>query len=152
MSLRPRRPTPGSDRPRRSGYTPFLLRLATQLRTLTGWRRWLAAWIAGLTAATAFAPTNIWILLFVSVPAVIWLIDGTFGGDPRHGVRAAAAIGWWFGFGQLLIGLYWIHDALLVEADTYGWLVPFAIVLLPAGLALFGAIACAVARVVIRSS
>jgi apolipoprotein N-acyltransferase len=129
---------------------PFLLRLAIQLRTLTGWRRWLAAGVAGLVTAAAFAPTNIWVMLFVTVPAIIWLIDGTFGGDPRRGIRAAAAIGWWFGFGQLLIGLYWIHDALLVDATTYGWLVPFAIVLVPAGLALFGAIACAVARMLWR--
>ena len=54
----------------------------------------------------------------------------------RARVRAAAA-GWWFGFGYFLFGLFWIGEAFLVEADKFAWLLPFAVTLLPAGLALF---------------
>src|SRR5262249_48452825 len=54
--------------------------------------------------------------------------------------------GWWFGFGYFLAGLYWIGNAFLVDAKTFGWLVPFAVTLMPAGLALFTALGVALAR------
>ena len=62
-------------------------------------------------------------------------------------MRAAAA-GWWFGFGYFLLGLFWIGEAFLVEADKFAWLMPFAVTLLPAGLALFTALAAGAARLV----
>ena len=46
-------------------------------------------------------------------------------------------IGWWFGFGYFLAGLYWVGYAFLVDAKTFGWLLPVAVTALPAGLALF---------------
>ena len=60
-------------------------------------------------------------------------------------MRAATA-GWWFGFGYFLLGLFWIGEAFLVEAEVFAWLLPFAVLLLPAGLALFTALAAAAAR------
>ena len=69
--------------------------------------------------------------------------------DRRAGMRsptlAAAEIGWWFGFGYFLAGLFWIGEAFLVEAETFAVLLPFAVTLLPAGLALFYAAATALA-------
>jgi apolipoprotein N-acyltransferase len=59
----------------------------------------------------------------------------------------AATTGWWFGFGYFVAGLYWIGYAFLVDAPTFGWLLPFAVVGLPAGLALFTAFGVAVARI-----
>ena len=50
---------------------------------------------------------------------------------------AAAEIGWWFGFGYFVPGLFWVGEAFLVEAETFAVLLPFAVTLLPAGLALF---------------
>ncbi len=41
---------------------------------------------------------------------------------------AAAVAGWWFGFGYFLAGLYWIGLAFLVDAKTFGWLLPFAVI------------------------
>jgi apolipoprotein N-acyltransferase len=61
-------------------------------------------------------------------------------------VRSAAVVGWWFGFGYFLAGLYWIGHAFLVDAKTFGWLLPIAVTLLPAGLALFTAFGLALAR------
>ncbi len=59
----------------------------------------------------------------------------------------AARRGWWFGFGHHLLGkLYWITEAILFEADRFWWLVPLAVPATAAGLALFIAAACAVAR------
>ena len=41
---------------------------------------------------------------------------------------AAATAGWWFGFGYFLAGLYWVGNAFLVDAKTFGWLLPFAVI------------------------
>ncbi|MEM9726646.1 MAG: apolipoprotein N-acyltransferase, partial [Pseudomonadota bacterium] len=50
---------------------------------------------------------------------------------------AAARIGWLFGVGYFLPGLLWIGEAFLVEAERFAWMRPFAVTLLPMGLALF---------------
>ncbi|MTD94613.1 apolipoprotein N-acyltransferase [Hyphomicrobium sp. xq] len=87
-------------------------------------------------------------VLFVTLPVLVWLIDGAAAAGPsRRGLflRAASA-GWWFGFGYFLLGLFWIGEAFLVEADKFAWLMPFAVLLLPAGLALFTALAAGAAR------
>lgn len=55
----------------------------------------------------------------------------------------AAVLGFCFGFGQFFTGLIWIGEAFLVEAENFLWALPFAITLLPAGLALFFAAAAA---------
>src|SRR5438128_2961849 len=59
----------------------------------------------------------------------------------------AAVSGWWFGFGYFVAGLYWLGFAFLVDAKTFAWLLPFAVIGLPAGLAFFTALAFAGARV-----
>src|SRR5262245_2474687 len=69
------------------------------------------------------------------------MAGGRFGG-----VLAAAVVGWWFGFGYFLAGLYWVGYAFLVDAKTFGWLLPFAVLLLPAGLAFFSAFGLVLAR------
>jgi apolipoprotein N-acyltransferase len=61
-------------------------------------------------------------------------------------MHRAAVAAWWFGFGYFFCGLYWIGEAFLVEADKFGWALPFAVTLMPAGLALFWAGAAAAAR------
>ncbi|RAI43710.1 apolipoprotein N-acyltransferase, partial [Rhodoplanes roseus] len=61
-------------------------------------------------------------------------------------LAAAAASGWWFGFGYFLAGLYWIGSAFLVDADKFGWLLAPAVLALPAGLAVFMAGGFALAR------
>jgi apolipoprotein N-acyltransferase len=79
---------------------------------------------------------------------LVWLIDGTRE-VPRRGL-AAAEIGWWFGFGYFLAGLFWVGEAFLVEAETFAVLLPFAVTLLPAGLALFYGAAAGLAVLVWR--
>ncbi len=60
--------------------------------------------------------------------------------------RRPALAGWFFGFGYFLVGLYWIGHAFLVDAKTFGWLLPIAVTALPAGLAIFTAAGFALAR------
>jgi apolipoprotein N-acyltransferase len=110
-----------------------------------GWRRWLIAFAAGALSALAMAPLNFWPILFLTFPTLVWLIDGAGAGQWR-GIGGAAATGWWFGFGYFLAGLYWVGFAFLVDAPTFGWLLPFAVIGLPAYLAIFTAFGVAVAR------
>ncbi|GAA3843629.1 apolipoprotein N-acyltransferase [[Pseudomonas] carboxydohydrogena] len=111
-----------------------------------GWRRAAIALAAGAISALAMAPFNAWPVLFITFPVLVWLIDGT--GTGRRGVTSAAIAGWWFGLGYFVAGLYWIGNALLVDADTFAWLLPLAILGLPALLALFMAAGCALARLI----
>ena len=112
-----------------------------------GWKRAAIALVAGALSALAMAPFNAWPALFVSFPVVVWLIDGAGAGRLR-GVPAAAMAGWWFGLGYFVPGLYWIGYAFLVDASTFAWLLPFAILGLPAYLALFTAFGFGLARLV----
>ena len=110
-----------------------------------GWRRLAIAFAAGAVSAAAMAPLSFWPVLFVTFPVLVWLIDGAGAGEWR-GLTGAAATGWFFGFGYFLAGLYWIGFAFLVDAPTFGWLLPIAVVGLPAGLAIFTAFGIALAR------
>src|SRR4051794_28712856 len=58
----------------------------------------------------------------------------------------AALSGWWFGFGYFVAGLYWIGFAFLVDAKTFAWLLPFAVIGLPVCLAVYTALGFALAR------
>jgi apolipoprotein N-acyltransferase len=115
-----------------------------------GWRRALIAFAAGAISVLALAPFNAWPVLFLTFPVVVLLIDGAGGGRGR-GIPAAAVSGWWFGFGYFLAGLYWIGYAFLVDAPTFGWLLPLAVAGLPAALALFFAAGFALARAMWRA-
>lgn len=112
-----------------------------------GWKRALIALVAGALSALAMAPFNAWPILFLTIPVAVWLIDGA-GAGRLGGIPAAALTGWWFGFGYFVAGLYWVGYAFLVDAETFAWLLPFAVMGLPAGLALFMAFGFALARLI----
>jgi apolipoprotein N-acyltransferase len=124
-------------------------RLAGRVILLWGWRRALAAFAAGALAVLGQAPYDFFAACFVSFPVLVWLLDGATGG-PSDGwlrrLKPAFAVGWWFGFGYFLAGLWWIGSALLVEADSFAWALPFAVVGIPFVLAFFYGFAAAVAR------
>ncbi len=107
----------------------------------------LIAFAAGAATALALPPLDLWPIPFLTFPILVWLTDGS-GAGRLGGVPAAAAAGWWFGFGYFVAGLYWIGDALLVDAKTFGWLLPFAVLGLPAAFAIYTAFGCALARLV----
>jgi len=122
-------------------------RLAHTIVLAEGWWRILIAFLAGASSTLALPPTDVWLLPFITFPILVWLVDGAAGGR-FGGVLAAAAVGWWFGFGYFLAGLYWVGHAFLVDAKTFGWLLPFAVVALPAGMALYTAFGLALARLI----
>nr|WP_246571437.1 apolipoprotein N-acyltransferase [Bradyrhizobium liaoningense] len=110
-----------------------------------GWQRAIVAMAAGALSVLALAPFNLFPVLFVTFPVLVWLIDGA-GAGRYGGVPAAALTGYWFGLGYFVPGLYWIGYAFFVEADIFAWLTPFAVLGLPAYLAIFTAIGFALAR------
>ena len=124
-------------------------RLAGKVILLWGWRRALLAFLAGALAVLAQAPFDFPAVGFISFPLLVWLLDGSVseqGGGRLRRLAPAFATGWWFGFGYFLAGLWWVGNALLVEADSFAWALPLAVIGLPALLAFFYALACGIAR------
>lgn len=109
--------------------------LARRVSLISGWRRLALALAAGVVSALSTAPYGLWPVLFLTFPVLVFLLDGLPRG--RAGLLPAFGIGWAFGFGYFLASLWWIGSAFLVEADVFAWLLPFAVLSLPAGLALF---------------
>lgn len=126
-----------------------LERLAGRIMLLWGWRPMVLAIAAGAVAALAMPPLNFIAALFVSFPVLVWLLDGTAGSANRGGLRRFASaffLGWCFGFGYFTAGLWWLGNALLLEADEFAWALPLATLGLPAVLAVYYGFAALVAR------
>ncbi len=106
----------------------------------TGWRADIRMLGTGLLAAAALPPVHAIPVLLVCIPVLLAAIAAT------DGARGAFRRGWWFGFGLNIVGLYWITEAILIEADRFWWLVPLAVPALAAVMAVFIGAATAVAR------
>jgi apolipoprotein N-acyltransferase len=124
-----------------------LKRFAHAIVSAEGWWRIAIAFLAGASSTLALPPTDVWPVPFITFPILVWLVDGS-SGRRLGGVLAAAGAGWSFGFGYFLAGLYWIGHAFLVDAKTFGWLLPFAVVALPAAMAVYTAVGLALARLI----
>ena len=138
---------PASDTAAQRARNVTLTRIAHSVILSWGWRRAAIAFVAGAVSVLAMAPFNVWPVLFLTLPLVVWLLDGA-GAGKLGGWPEAALSGWWFGFGYFLAGLYWVGNALLVDAATFGWLLPIAVAGLPAGLAIFFALGFLIARLI----
>ena len=112
---------------------------------LGAWPMRAVAVVFGAATVLAMAPFFLWPALFLTLPALVLLIDAAIASAPRRPAAHAAAIAWWFAFGYFLAGLFWIGEAFLVEAEKFAVLMPFAVLAMPAGLALFWAAATAAA-------
>lgn len=109
--------------------------LASRLAATRGWRRAALLFLFGALAAAAMPPVNFTPALLVSFPVFVWVLDGS------GKARRAALDGWLFGFGFLVAGLYWVANALLTDIAAFFWLLPLAVLGLPALLAVFPAVA-----------
>ncbi|MBN8607070.1 MAG: apolipoprotein N-acyltransferase [Caulobacterales bacterium] len=118
------------------------------LAARTQWQRRGLAFLAGALATLAHAPFQLTLFYVIAITVLVWLLDGaaklgaTFWGRVGRGF----ALGWWFGFGHLITGLYWVSSAFMVDSGAWGpmWGVP-ATIGLAASLALFWALGCATA-------
>lgn len=109
--------------------------------------------LLGALAALAMAPIHFSPILFVSFSGFFLVLNESLvaktAGQQR---RMAIWLGWCFGFGYFLAGLWWIGAAVLVDGATFAWALPFAVAGFPAVLALFWGLACATALMFWRSN
>ena len=111
--------------------------------------RWYApgtALLAGLAAGLAHPPFGL--LPGLLGYAVILLRLETAG--PRK--RSAFFLGWLAGLGYFGLSTWWIAEPFLVEPEIYGWMAPFAVVLMSGGLALFWGAAAVIYRLLAPAS
>ncbi|PCD77445.1 apolipoprotein N-acyltransferase [Pseudothioclava arenosa] len=100
-----------------------------------GWLWLLAAMALGAGVALGQAPFGLW-------PVAALALAGVIGLAARPGCAGSAAwIGFAAGFGYALAAMHWIVEPFFVEAEIYGWMAPFALVLMAAGMGLFWALA-----------
>ncbi len=94
----------------------------------------LIAFFAGALAAFGHAPVSFPFATLVGLAIALFL----------H-LRAGRAHVFWisgaFGFGYFALSLHWIVEPFLVDPWRHGWMAPFAILFLAAGMALFWALA-----------
>lgn len=81
------------------------------------------------------APHNIYPVMLLSVPLLLWQLEG------RTGLRAFIS-GWQFGFGYYLFGTYWIASALFVDIAQFWWALPLAVAGLPIAAAIYLGLVC----------
>jgi apolipoprotein N-acyltransferase len=112
-----------------------LCRLAHAIASLTGWRRYATALALGALLAAALPPVDLTPLIFVVFPLLLWLDDGS------SGPWASARLGYVFGLGYFVAGLYWVAAALFVDIATFWWALPFAVAGLPALMSCYVALA-----------
>lgn len=99
------------------------------------WARRLCLVGLGLALSLGQAPTHLW---WVALPVLaIWLFLTRFVVSGK----AAFGAGFWFGIGYFALSLRWIVSPFMVDPARDGWMAPFAIVLLSAGLALLWGLA-----------
>ncbi|WP_319824496.1 apolipoprotein N-acyltransferase [Thalassovita sp.] len=109
------------------GFSPVLTRIA-------------GPGALGAVIALGQAPFGLWPLTVLGLAvASVWL--GRCGGW-----RQAAGLGWMIGTGYFALALVWIVQPFFVDPWRHGWMAPFAILFMSAGLALFWGAGFAVAR------
>jgi apolipoprotein N-acyltransferase len=113
--------------------------IARALGEARGSRRRGAAALLGAFAAAALPPLHVLPLAFAAFAGLLWLLQG-MGGEKRPWL-SAFGIGWWFGLGFHVAGLHWIANALLIEWQRVGWMIPFAVFGLSGVLAVFAGLA-----------
>lgn len=91
----------------------------------------LADFGLGIAAALGQAPWNLWYLSVAAMALICWRIARA------NGPRAAAWHGFAAGLGHFALAMSWIVEPFFVEPEIYGWMAPFALLLMAAGGGLF---------------
>src|SRR5207237_10039387 len=89
------------------------------------------AFLLGACATAPLPPVDLTPLLLVAFSGLLWLDDGSTG------PWASFRLGYAFGLGFFISGLYWIAAALFVDIASFWWLVPVAGAGLAAAFALY---------------
>lgn len=101
------------------------------------WIRLIAMIALGGMAGLGHPPFDLrWLSVLAFAPVLIVLAH-------RPNAKSAGFYGWLVAIGYFGLSLSWIVEPFLVEPDRYGWMAPFALLFLSAGLGLFWAGAAA---------
>lgn len=111
--------------------SPRLSRLAERLIQARGGQRLGLAALAGAIATLALPPAHALPLLWLAFPALVLLLRGS------ERKRNDFAVGFAFALGHHVTGLYWISAALFTDIGRFWFMLPFALLGLPALLGLF---------------
>ncbi|WP_431266808.1 apolipoprotein N-acyltransferase [Dankookia sp. P2] len=101
------------------------------LEALPWQRQLLAALGLGLLSALALPPVHAVPVLLLAIPGLL-----TLAGAQSHW-RRAAWIGFAWGWGHGVAGIWWVTEAILKDVEHFWWLVPLAAPALAAVLAVF---------------
>lgn len=94
--------------------------------------------ISGAVFVLALPPFSLLPFALLSFAALSLLLRGATG-------TSSMLIGFAFGLGQFVPGLFWITESFQVEVDRFGWLALPSVLGLAAVLSVFPALACALA-------
>lgn len=93
---------------------------------------WVIYFLLGLLISLGHAPTSAWPASIVGL-AVFFALRAKVDKP----LKLCFKDGWWLGFGYFLGTLNWIIEPFLIDIVAHGWMAPFAVVFMSAGLALF---------------
>lgn len=94
-------------------------------------KKFIYIFLFGALAAIGFAPFNFFPATIISLCALFLFLEKS------EGKKVTFWLGFCYGYGYFLAGIYWIAISLLVDAQKFAWLIPFALTLIPAVLALY---------------
>ncbi|MBR9972949.1 apolipoprotein N-acyltransferase [Magnetospirillum sulfuroxidans] len=109
--------------------------IASRAAAMDGWRRRVLLILLGGLATLALPPLGALPVLLPSLCGLVWVLEGAR--TRRH----AFGVGWWWAWAWYAIGFYWIGNAMLVDPERFGWMIPFATLGLGAVQAVFIGIA-----------
>ncbi|WP_442894708.1 apolipoprotein N-acyltransferase [Bartonella sp. CB169] len=108
------------------------------LFSVTGWKRQICVFLCGAFTSFALPPFYLTPLCFLTFPIFIILLDSihTIQDNKKRFLTHALSCGI-FGFSYFICSFWWLSNALLVDPDSFGWAVPFAILGPPIYLSLY---------------
>ncbi len=111
--------------------------LADTGRVRARWGHLLLAGVLGVAHTQAFAPRDWWWLQILALAGLAALLF-----DTRR-ARDAAALGYAFGLGWFLSGIWWVYISMHVYGEMPAWMAAIAVLLFSGYLALYPALAAA---------
>ncbi len=111
-------------------------RLHGRIIGLTFRRQLLLSFVLGCLSSLAFVPLSFIPLLIPAIMGLLWMVHAA------NTKKRPFFIGWVFGLGHFLVGLYWIGNAFLVDADRHALLAVPGVVGLAAVVGLYIGLVC----------